>query len=189
MFAKVETMKRECMKLFGNYTVSKARLYDGQERLIIALSGKTINEIAEEIKTACGLTDTVEYESDNIAFTLHNGYDEECVYHHLIMNEVDDLMENSIVYNEEDSRTWLWEEVMKPVEFIRNHPYVEEMTIVHGESFLFEGSFEIKIFNVDEEEFSIQIWKNIYDFNEGSIVGEWWANVWTEIYKMEGSDW
>lgn len=188
MFAKVETMKKECMELFGNYIVSKAYLYDGQEQLIIELDNKTINEIAGEIKTACNLTDIVDYESDNIAFTLRNGYDEECVYHHLIMNEVDNLMENSVEYNDEDSRTWLWEEVMKCVEFIRENPYVQEVIITHGESFLFEDSFDIKIFDVDKEEFSIQVWKNIYDFNEGSIV-EMWDEVWTEIYKVEGSDW
>ena len=185
---KVETMKKECKELFGNYIVSNARLYDSQEQLIIELDNKTINEIAEEIKTACDLTDTVDYESDNISFTLRNGYDEECVYHHLIMNEVDNLMENSVEYNDEDSRTWLWEEVMKCVEFIRENPYVQEVIITHGESFLFEDSFDIKIFDVDKEEFSIQVWKNIYDFNEGSMV-EIWDEVWTEIYKMEGSDW
>lgn len=181
-------MKRECMELFGNYIVSKAYLYDGQEQLIIELDNKTINEIAGEIKTACGLTDIVDYESDNISFTLRYGYDEECVYHHLIMNEVDNLMENSVMYNDEDSRTWLWEEVMKCVEFIRENSYVQEITITHGESFLFEGGFDIKIFAVDREEFSIQVWKNIYDFNDGYAI-EIWDEVWTEIYKMEGSDW
>lgn len=185
---KVETMKKECKELFGNYIVSNARLYDSQEQLIIELDNKTINEIAEEIKTACDLTDTVDYESDNISFTLRNGYDEECVYHHLIMNEVDNLMENSVEYNDEDSRTWLWEEVMKSVEFIRENPYVQEVIITHGELFLFEGSFDIKIFAVDREEFSIQVWKNIYDFNDGYAI-EIWDEVWTEIYKMEGSDW
>lgn len=185
---KVETMEKECKELFGNYIVSNARLYDSQEQLIIELDNKTINEIAEEIKTACDLTDTVDYESDNISFTLRNGYDEECVYHHLIMNEVDNLMENSVEYNDEDSRTWLWEEVMKCVEFIRENPYVQEVIITHGESFLFEGSFDIKIFAVDREEFSIQVWKNIYDFNDGYAI-EIWDEVWTEIYKMEGSDW
>ena len=104
------------------------------------------------------------------------------------MNEVDNLMENSVMYNDEDSRTWLGEEVMKCVEFIRENRYVQEITITHGESILFEDSFDIKIFYVDKEVFSIQVWKNIYDFNDASMV-EMWEDVWTEIYKVEGSDW
>lgn len=189
MFAKVEVMKKECMELFKEYRVEgEIIICDKNGNDIQIIHSATIEEIANEIKIACDLTDVVEYESDNIAFTLRYGYDEECVYHHLIMNEVDNLMENSAVYNDEDSRTWLWEEVMKSVEFIRENSYVQEVTITHGESFLFEDSFDIKIFNVDKEEFSIQVWKNVYDFNDGSME-KIWDDVWTEIYKVEGSDW
>lgn len=188
MFAKVEVMKKECMELFKNEVVNGIVTLYGDEEIgcIKTLENATIGKIVEEIKIAFNSVDYVEYESDFLSADFYRAIaDDESLYSAIMFYEEIDLMKDTKEYNEEDSRTYLYDRITECVEFIRNNGYIEEMVINHRESFLCEESFDIKIFGVDKYDFSIQVMGNIYDIDNNNLKRDW-NEIWTEVYRIVG---
>lgn len=181
-------MKRECMEMFKNEVVSGiVTLYgDTEIGCIKTLENATIGQIVEELKIAFENVDMIEYESDKMGIEFYrNLFDEEYAYSSIIFYEMTDLMKGTEEYNEEDSRTHLYDRITNCVNFMRDNLYIEEMIISHEETFLCEESFNIKIFDVDTYDFSIQVMGNIYDIDNDNIERDW-NEIWTEVYKIVG---
>lgn len=189
MFAKVETMKKECMELFKNEKVNGIITLYGDTEIgcIKTLENATIEQIVNEIKIAFESVDFVEYESDHVGIEFNRAvFDEEYAYSSIIFYEVADLMKGTEKeYQEGDSRTYLYDRIDDCVKFMRKNKYVEEMIINHRESFLCEESFDIKIFDVDKYDFSIQVMGNIYDIDDYNLERDW-NEIWTEVYRIVG---
>lgn len=185
MFAKVETMKKECIKLFKNEIVNgTVGLYEEHSyNTIMMLENQTIEKVADEICEILKHIDVVEYESDNIALTFRKPNKDDII-ESLILDEMQDLMKGTDAYNEEDSRTYIYDRLNTCVKFIRENDYIEEMTITHHESFLFDEDFEIKIFNVSQYDYSIKVMDRIYDITYDC---QEWNEIWTEIFKRVGA--
>ena len=185
---KVEKMKRECMELFKNEVVNGIVTLYGDEEIgcIKTLENATIEQIVDEIKIAFENLDYVEYESDFLSGDFYRAIDDdESLYSTIMFYEEINLMKGTEEYNEEDSRTYLYDRITKCVEFIRNNDYIEEMVINHRESFLCEESFNIKIFGVDKYDFSIQVMGNIYDIDNNNLKRDW-NEIWTKVYRIVG---
>ena len=174
-------MKKECMELFKNEIVNgTVGLYEEHSyNAILMLENQTIEKIADEICEILKHIDVVEYESDNIAMTFRKP-DKDDIIESLILDEVQDLMKGTDAYNEEDSRTYIYDRLDTCVKFMRENGYIEEMTITHKEDFL----FEIKIFNVSKYDYSIQIMNMTYDI---TYECQEWNEIWTEIFKKVGA--
>lgn len=189
MFARVETMKKECIELFKNEVIvdSVITLYSDIEiGCIKTLENVTVGQVIEEIKIAFESVDYVEYESDNMTTDFYrNSFDEDCAYSMIIFYEITDLMKGTNAYKEEDSRTYLYDRIDECVKFMRKNEYIEEMVINHKETFLCEESFDIKIFGVSKYDFSIQVMGNLYDIADCNLERDW-NEIWTEVYKIVG---
>ena len=183
MFAKVETMKKECMELFkGNVIKGEIGIFEYHSyNEIFAMRDVTIEQAADEIIEILKHIDNVEYESDNIALTFRFPVTKDEIIETLILNEVDNLMQGTEQYNENDSRTYLYDRIYECVKFIRKNPFIEEMTITHEETFLCEEDFEIRIFNVNKYDFDIEVMSDIYNIDD---MDKEWDAIWNEVYKV-----
>lgn len=183
MFAKVETMKKECIELFkGEIIKGEIGIFEHHTyNEILALANVSIEQAADEIIEVLKHIDSIEYESDNSAMTFRCLTTKDEIIETLVLNEVDNLMQGTEQYNENDSRTYLYDRIYECVKFIRKNSFIEEMTITHEETFLCEEDFEIRIFNVNKYDFDIEVMSGIY--NVGDMDKEWDA-IWNEVYKM-----
>lgn len=176
-------MKKECMELFKDNIIKGEigifELHSYNE--IFAMRNVTIEQAANEIIEILKHIDNVEYESDNVALTFRFPVTKDEIIETLILNEVDDLMYNSKVYNENDSRTHLYNRITDCVDFMTHNKYVDTMTIVHKESFLVNDSFEIIIHEVSNGYFSLTVMGGYYIISD---IDSQWNEIWNEIYKV-----
>lgn len=187
MFAKVETMKKECMELFkseiiaGEIGIFECHTY----KEIFTMRNVTIEKAAEEICEILNHIDECEYESNHIAMTFKEPNKED-IMEFLILHEIENLMKNTDYYNKDDSRTELYARIIECVEFMQKNEFIQEMIISHTESFLFDEQFDITIYDVCKYgSFSIKVMNNIYDIsniNDSTI----WNEIWNEVYRIVG---
>ena len=176
-------MKKECMELFKEYRVEgEMIIYDEKGTIIQVIHSATIEEIADEIVEILNHIDRCVYESDCISmkFVAPNKND---IMEVLILNEVNNLMAGTKYYNEEDSRTHLYSEIIECTSFMAQHKSVEKMIIAHNETFLCDDAFTITISDVfNKRTFSIEIMDCHYDIDDADNEQEW-EEIWHHIYK------
>lgn len=176
-------MKKECMELFKEYRVEgEMIIYDEEGNELQIIHSATIEEIADEIVEILNHIDRCVYESDCISmkFVAPNKND---IMEVLILNEVNNLMAGTKYYNEEDSRTHLYSEIIECTSFMAQHKSVEKMIIAHKETFLCDDAFTITISDVfNKRTFSIEIMDCHYDIDDADNEQEW-EEIWHHIYK------
>ena len=174
-------MKRECMELFkdnviaGEFAIFALPSYSE----IFAMRNATIEQAADEIIEILKHIDNVEYESDNAAIVFRYLTTKEEIMEALIIEEIENLMQNSDEYDEADSRTHIADEIKSCFEFINNNKYVDEITITHHETFLMDKDIEIKI----DAQSGFEI-AGVY-YNTDLQDKNAWEETWTEIFKSE----
>ena len=183
-------MKKECMELFKNDVVNGVVSLYGAEEIgcIKTLENASISQIVEEIKIAFENVDIVEYESDKIAMNFRRSlFEEEYAYEMIVFYEVANLMKNTEVYKEDDSRTHLYANIIESVNFMKKSPFVYDMTVIHKEDFLLDDEeISIKIFDVDDYYFSMEVMGDLIDFDYNHMDFEEWDRFWTNIFKRLG---
>ena len=176
-------MKKECMELFKEYRVEgEIIIYDEKGNVIQVIHSATIEEIADDIVEILNYIDRCEYESECFALTFvaPNKND---IMESLILNEVNNLMEGTECYDEEDSRTHLYDEITECTRFMAQHKSVEKIVITHKETFLCDDEFAIAISDVfDENTFCLEIMDCYYDIDDADNEQEW-EELWHYIYK------
>lgn len=177
-------MKRECVELFKEYRVEgEISIYDENGCYIQVIHSATIEEIADEIVEILNHIDKCEYEGESFSTTFISP-DKNDIIEVLILGEVDNLMAGTECYNEDDSRTHLWDEITECTAFMIQHPYVEKMVITHKETFLCDDEFTIEISDVfSEMNFSLKVMNTLYDIGDADDDKEW-QEFWHDIYKV-----
>lgn len=172
-------MKKECMEMFsGEIIKGEIAIFDKAYSEILAMANVSIGQVAEEICEILKHINECEYESDNIAVTFKEP-NKENIMEILIMTEVENLMKNSEIYNENDSRTRIADEIETCFEFMSENEYVEEMVITHHETFLMDRDIEIKVY----QHCAFEIGDEYYNVDPDDKIA--WEETWTEIFKSE----
>lgn len=173
-------MKKECMELFKDYRVEgEMIIYDENGNDIQIIHSATIEEIADEIIEILNHIDKCEYESDNIAMVFRYLTTKDEIMEALILEEVENLMKDSDVYDEEDSRTHIAEKIENCFKFMDENEDVEEIVLTHHETFLMDTDIEIKVYSYH----AFEIGNAYYKTNPKDKKA--WEETWTEIFKSE----
>ena len=176
-------MKKECMELFKEYRVEgEMIIYDEKGTIIQVIRSATIEEIADEIVEILNHIDRCVYESDCISmkFVAPNKND---IMKELILGEVNNLMAGTECYDENDSRTHLYDEITECARFMTKHSNVKKMVVLHKETFLCDDEFTIEISDVfSENTFSLKIMGDYYDIYDADDEEEW-GEFWNYIYR------
>lgn len=177
-------MKKECVELFKGYRVEgEIVIYDENGNDIQIIHSATIEEIADEIIEILKHIDKCEYESESVA-TIFVSPDKNDIMEVLILGEVDNLMAGTECYDENDTRTHLYDIITECASFMVQHPYFEKVVITHKETFLCDDEFTIEISDVfSETRFSLKVMNTLYDIENADDDKEW-QEFWHDIYKV-----
>ena len=177
MFAKVETMKKECMEMFKGMEIKECALYTQHNDLIIKLNELPICSIIENIKIALDAIDSLIIETDKFVYIVKD-FDKNALYELFVREHAENLMINTEFYNEIDSRTELYDEIYEPLQFMGENDFVTQVTITHQESFLTDMEIEITIHCYNEIEINGFFYK-VPDTEKE------WNEMWSEILRKE----